>query len=122
MSKIRLLIVDDSLSFRKTIHKILDMQPDMEVVGEGEDGVDALEKAAELMPQIVIMDVGMPKMSGIEATQHLRQKLPETKVIGLSMHDNDEYRKSMLEAGAEAYILKEASLPDLLSTIRRTTS
>ena len=118
MDKIRLLIVDDSTSFREIMRSVLTTQSDLEVVGEGEDGLEALKKAVELLPQIVLMDVAMPRMGGIEATQRLREQLPDIKVIGLSLHDNEEYRDSMIDAGASAYLLKSSPVSELLSTIR----
>ena len=121
MDKIRLLIVDDNSNFREIIRSILNTQSDLEVVGESEDGLDALKKAAELLPQVVLMDVAMPRMGGLEATQRLREQLPEIKVIGLSIHDSEEYRDSMLGAGASAYLLKCSPFPELLSTIREMT-
>lgn len=118
MGKIRLLLIDDSTSYRNAISSAISTQPDMEVVGEGSNGLDAVKKALELMPSIVLMDVAMPQNSGIEATQQLKHLQPNIKVIGLSVHDEEEYVSSMMEAGASAYVLKESPLAELLSTIR----
>ena len=118
MSKIRLLIIDDCRDFRETMRLAMDSQPDIDVVGEGENGLDALEKAMEVSPNIVLMDIGMPVMGGIEATSRLKERLPDVKVIGLSVHENEEYHRSMMEAGASTYVSKETPLPDLLKAIR----
>lgn len=118
MNRIKVLIVDDSRTYRNAIRSVLSDQPDIEVVGEGEDGIEAIVKAGQLVPNIILMDVAMPRMSGIEATTRVKQDFPMMTVIGLSVHESEEYCNSMMEAGASAYVLKETPISELLATMR----
>jgi two-component system response regulator NreC len=118
VEKIRLLVADDHPVVRAGLRTLLGAQPDMEVVGEVEDGTAAIEQAAKLTPDIVVMDITMGDVNGIQATRQIRQRLPETKVLVLTMHDNEEYLRQMLEAGATGYVLKQAVDSELAVAIR----
>jgi two-component system response regulator NreC len=118
MDKIRLLVADDHPVVRAGLKMLLGAQPDMEVVGEADDGSAALRQALEHKPDIVVMDVTMEGTSGLVATQQIREALPQTKVLVLTMHDNEEYLRQMLEAGATGYVLKQAVDTELAVAIR----
>ena len=113
----RILLADDHELMREGLRTLLAAQPDVEIVGEAEDGVTAVRRALELRPDIVIMDVGMPQMNGIEATRRLATKLPGTKIIALSMHSDRRYVAEMLKAGAAGYVLKQGAFRELASAI-----
>src|SRR3972149_1292884 len=113
--KIRVLIAEDHAVVREGIRLILQSQPDMEVIGEAADGREALEKARELHPDIVLMDIGMPEMNGLEATRQIKRSLPETQILALTVHEQGDYLFRMLEAGASGYVLKGAPSSDLLA-------
>lgn len=118
MNKVRVLIVDDHVIVRDGVRMILEAQPDIEVVGEASDGREALEKARQLSPSVVLMDIAMPGMNGLEATAAIRQELPDVQVLVLTMHEDYEYFFEVLRAGASGYVLKGASSNDLVSAIR----
>ena len=113
----RILLADDHELMREGLRTLLAAQPDVEIVGEAEDGVTAVRRALELRPDIVIMDVGMPQMNGIEATRRLATELPGTKIIALSMHSDRRYVAEMLKAGAAGYVLKQGAFRELASAI-----
>ncbi len=118
MDKIRLLLVDDHAVLRAGLRFLLNAQPDMEVVGEASDGVEAARLAEELRPDVVLMDLTMPGGGGIEATRKVREACPETKVLVLTMQDDAGYVREALAAGASGFVLKQAADNDLLSAIR----
>lgn len=118
MDKIRILLADDHTILRNGIRAILEDEPGMEVVGEAEDGRTAVSLASQLKPDIVIMDIAMPLLNGLEATRQIRRTCPGVKVIILSMHDNEEYIVQVLEAGAMGYILKDAAARELINALR----
>ncbi len=118
MAKMRVLIVDDHGIVRAGIRSLLEGQDDIEVAGEASGGEEAISKAKELHPDLVLMDIAMPGMNGIEATRQIKQVLPETCVLVLSMHDDEEFFFPVLRAGASGYILKEAEPQELLYAIR----
>jgi len=118
MDKIRLLLVDDHKIVRAGLKMLFQAEPDMEIVGEASSGASALKQVAELKPDVVIMDVAMPGMSGIEATRHIKEASPETAVIALTMHEDEQYFFQMLAAGASGYVPKRAAPDDLVSAIR----
>ena len=118
MAKIRVLIADDHAVLRDGIRALLGLYDDMEVVGEAADGVEAIEKAASLKPDVVLMDIAMPRLGGLEATLEMRQRRIPAKVLVLTQYDNKEYVFSMLKAGAAGYVLKKAAGVDLVSAIR----
>ncbi len=118
MDKIRILIVDDHAIMRDGIRALLSLHGDIEIVGEASDGREAIEKVAELMPDVVIMDIGMPGMDGLEATRRIIKKLPKTRVLVLTQHNNREYILSAIKAGATGYVPKRALGSELVSAIR----
>lgn len=117
MDKLRILIVDDHGIVRAGIRSLLEAQPDIEVVAEAAGGEEAIEKAIQFRPELVLMDIAMPGMNGIEATQRIKKELPEVSILVLSMHDDEEFFFPVLRAGASGYILKEAEPQELLYAI-----
>jgi DNA-binding NarL/FixJ family response regulator len=116
---IRILLIDDQALLRTGLRMILDNADDMEVVGEGDDGSEVLELVAQCMPDVVLMDIRMPDVDGLEATKRIRAARPdEPKILVLTTFDLDEYVYSALRAGANGFILKDTLAPDLLSAIR----
>ncbi len=115
---IRILLADDHTILRAGLKMMLNAQPDMEVVGEAQDGRQALQEAQRLQPDIILMDITMPDMNGIEATKQLKKELPDVKVLILTMHEHEEYVFQALRAGASGYMLKEAADTDLISALR----
>jgi DNA-binding NarL/FixJ family response regulator len=115
---VRVLIADDHGIVRSGVKLLLDRQPDMEVVAEAEDGIDALEKTLEHRPDVVVLDVSMPRMTGLQATHEIKQQVPETQVLILSMHDDERYLFEALRAGAAGYVLKRAADQDLVDAVR----
>lgn len=118
MSRIRLLIADDHTVLRAGLTMLLNAQADMEVVGEASDGKEAVEKARALRPDVVLMDITMPGVGGLEATKQICRALPKTKVLVLTMHDDESYLKQFLQAGATGYVLKKAADTELTDAIR----
>ncbi len=116
--KIRVLLADDHTILRAGLRMMIDAQPDIEVVGEASDGRQALAEAQRLQPDIVLMDITMPEMNGIEATRQIKRALDSTRVLILTMHENEEYLFQVLRAGASGYILKEAAGAELISASR----
>ena len=119
MDKIRLLLADDHALLREGTAELLCREPDLEVVGEAADGQRAVELALALKPDIVIMDVRMPVLSGIEATRQIREALPKVQVLVLTAHDDDQYVFSLLQAGASGYLLKTTLIGDLVRAIHQ---
>src|SRR5256885_5850062 len=107
MAKIRIMLADDHTLFRQGIRTLISAETDMEVVGEAANGGDAVEKAAEARPDVVLMDIGMPGLSSFEATRQIKKNRPETKVLFLTMYDDEDYLVQCLEVGASGYVLKE---------------
>jgi two-component system, NarL family, response regulator NreC len=122
MKRIRILLADDHAVVRQGFKMILDAQPDMEIVGEAGNGREAVEQAEQLRPDIVVMDVAMPELNGIEATRRLAASMPRTRVIALSMHKDSVYVREILRAGARGYLLKDSGAGDLVSAIRAVAS
>jgi two-component system response regulator NreC len=118
VSKIRVLIVDDHGIVRAGIRSLLEGQADIEVVGEASSGWKAIELAIRLQPDVVLMDIAMGDLSGLEATQEIRERAPDVNVLALTMHDREEYFFAMLRAGALGYVLKESEPDELLAAIR----
>jgi two-component system, NarL family, response regulator NreC len=118
MAKIRVFLTDDHTLFRQGIRTLLSAEPDMEVVGEASNGSDAVAKAAETRPDVMLMDIGMTGLSSFEATRQLRKIRPETKVLFLTMYDDEDYLVECMEVGAGGYVLKDTPAPLLVSAIR----
>jgi len=115
---IRILLVDDHAVVRQGFRMILGAQPDMEIVGEAGNGREAVSQAAELQPDVVVMDVAMPELNGIEATRRIAESSPRSRVLALSMHKDSVYVREILRAGAKGYLLKESIDVDLLTAVR----
>ena len=114
---IDVLLVDDHPIVRDGIRALLDPRPHIRVVGEARDGAEALEQVRQLQPSVVIMDVGLPTMNGLEATRALRDECPETRVVVLTVHDNKEYIIQALRCGALGYLVKNSPSDDLVRAI-----
>lgn len=116
--KIRVLLVDDHTILRDGIRLLLSSQEDIEVVGEAGDGEEAVAKARELKPDVILMDISLPKVNGIEATRLIKAERPESKILILTMHEDEEYVFPLLAAGASGYILKKTASSELISALR----
>jgi DNA-binding NarL/FixJ family response regulator len=114
----RILIADDHGVVRSGLRLLLDRQSDIEVVAEAEDGIEALEKVLAEKPDVAILDVAMPRMTGLQATHEIKKQAPDTQVLILSMHDDERYLYEALRAGASGYVLKAAAGEDLLDAVR----
>src|SRR5437667_10424854 len=115
---LRVLIVDDHALFRRGLQMVLKQEPDIEVVGEAADGHEAVGKAQELMPDVILMDVRMPKRSGIEATQRIKELLPHVKILMLTISDEEADLYDAIKAGASGYLLKEIPIEEVADAIR----
>ncbi len=120
--RIRILLADDHAVVRQGFKMILGAQPEMEIVGEAGNGREAVEAAGKLRPDVVVMDVAMPELNGVEATRRIVQSSPHTRVLALSMHKDAVYVREVLRAGARGYLLKDAPAGDLLSAVRSVAS
>lgn len=119
MEKMRILLAEDHKVVREGTRRLLESQPDFEVVGEASDGVEAVELAKKLKPEIIIMDVSMPRLNGIEATRQIKAIYPNIAILPLTGYDDDEYVFALLEAGAAGYLLKDSSGEELIEAIRQ---
>lgn len=117
MDKLRILIADDHALLRDGLKALVNNEPDMEVVGEAENGKIAVEKAKELKPHIVLMDISMPELNGAHATRRLKSLCPAVKVLALTAHEDNSYLRHMLEAGACGFLLKRAAAEQLIHAI-----
>jgi two-component system response regulator NreC len=118
MNKIRILLADDHTVMRAGLRSLLERQPDLEVTGEAGDGAQTVELAESENPDVVVMDIAMPRLNGIEATRQIAAKRPDIAVVILSMHFDESYVLRALKAGARAYLLKDSAEADLISAIR----
>ncbi len=116
--KIRILLADDHAVMRDGLSGILGNQPDLEVVAQAKNGLEAVQMADQTEPDVILMDISMPKMDGIAATEEILKRHPGTRIIGLSMHDDPSIEERMMSAGASAYIYKAAPSDELIQTIR----
>jgi len=116
--KIKVLIVDDHKLFREGIVNLLFSAENIEVIAQAEDGLDAIEKAKHFKPDVVLLDITMPRMNGIDATKKLKMLIPGIKIISLSMHSEKEYVKGVLDAGADGYLLKNCTYRQLTDAIQ----
>jgi len=118
--KARVLLADDHAMVRRGLRLILDAEPDLEVVAEAGDGAEAIELAVNEQIHLAVLDITMPRLTGLQAARELAQRRPETKILMLSMHDNEEYLFEALRAGAAGYVLKSAVDRDLVEACRAT--
>ena len=116
--KIHILLADDHAVVRQGFKMILAAQPDMEIVGEAGNGREALDLAGQLQPDVIVMDVAMPELNGIEATRRVADLSPRSRVLALSMHKDSVYVREILRAGARGYLLKDSIASDLLAAVR----
>jgi two-component system response regulator NreC len=122
MPNTKVLLVEDHIVVRQGIKALLSDEPDLEIVGEADNGREALSLVSELRPDVVLMDISMPGLNGIEATRQIRQRYADVKVVVLSMHASEEYVFQMLRAGASGYVLKQSDSSEVLTAIRAATS
>jgi two-component system response regulator NreC len=118
MPDIKLLLVDDHQVVRTGLRMLLEGQPDMKIIGEADSGLNALEKAGQLSPDVIVMDITLPDISGIEATRRIKEEYPDISVIALTIHEDEQYFFEMLQAGASGYVPKRAAPEDLITSIR----
>jgi DNA-binding NarL/FixJ family response regulator len=118
MSKTRILLADDHTLFRQGIRTLISAEQDMEVVGEASNGGEAVDRAGEIRPDVVLMDIGMPGMSSFEATRQIKKVRPETKILFLTMYDDEDYLVEGMEVGASGYVLKDSPANQLVAAIR----
>ncbi|OGN91999.1 MAG: DNA-binding response regulator [Chloroflexi bacterium RBG_13_48_10] len=118
MPDIKLLLVDDHQVVRTGLRMLLEGQPDMKIVGEADSGLQALESAKQLLPDVIVMDITLPDISGIEATKRIKEELPDIAVVALTIHEDEQYFFEMLQAGASGYVPKRAAPEDLITSIR----
>lgn len=114
----RILIAEDHAIVREGIRMILDAEPDFEVVGETKDGEEAIQLARTLRPDVVVMDISMPRMTGVEATREIKRMLPDTDILILTMHEEESYVFQLLQLGASGYVVKRAAAADLVEAVR----
>jgi DNA-binding NarL/FixJ family response regulator len=118
MLKIRVLIADDHAMLRECIRALLGQQKDIEIVGEASEGKEAIRKVDELKPDVILLDIAMPELDGLEAARQIRKQYPTTKILILTQHDNKEYILSAIKAGVSGYVPKKALASELISAIR----
>jgi DNA-binding NarL/FixJ family response regulator len=118
-NKLRVLLVDDHALVRRGFRRMLEDEPSFQVVGEASDGGEAVKRAEELRPEVIVMDCALPQVNGIEAARQILKRLPDTAILMLSMHSEDTLVRQALEAGARGYILKNALDLDLVSAIKK---
>lgn len=118
MSKIRVLLAEDHTIVRKGLRSLLEEEADIEVMGEAEDGREAVRMTQRLLPDVVLMDLSMPGLNGLEATRQIKQRFPEVKVLVLTRHANEEYVFQILRAGASGYVVKKAAPTELVLAIQ----
>jgi two-component system response regulator NreC len=118
MNKIRCLVVDDHILLRQGVRRLLEAEPDFEVVADVGDAAEALDKAREFRPDVVLMDIGMSGLSSFEAVKIMKQEIPATKVIFLTMYEDEDYMVQCFKAGASGYVLKDTPVPELFGAVR----
>jgi two-component system response regulator NreC len=116
--KIRLLLVDDHAVVRMGLRMLFENEPDIEILAEASSAREAIEKASRLQPDLILMDIGLPDLSGIDATREIKKMMPNIHVVALTIHEDQEYFFKMLEAGASGYVPKRAAPEELLTAIR----
>jgi DNA-binding NarL/FixJ family response regulator len=122
VARIRVLLADDHAVVREGLKNLVSGEADIEVVGEARDGAEAVSRATELRPDVVVMDMSMPRMSGAEATRRLRQTCPSSRVLVLTVHEDQSFLRQLLSAGAAGYVLKRAAGDELIHAVRAVAS
>jgi DNA-binding NarL/FixJ family response regulator len=118
MTRLRIFLADDHAVVREGLKALVSTQPDIEVIGEAADGASACEQVAQLHPDVVVLDISMPGLSGAQAAERLRRECPKVKVLALTVHEDKGYLRQLLEAGASGYVLKRAAAAELIRAIR----
>jgi DNA-binding NarL/FixJ family response regulator len=118
MKRIRILLVEDHMIVRQGLRKMLELNTDLEIAGEAEDGRQAIAKAIELRPDVILMDIAMPRLNGLEATRQIHKEVPGAKILILSAYSDDAYVKSAAESGAAGFLLKQTSADEVYGAIR----
>lgn len=118
MSKIRVFLADDHQLFREGIRSLLTRAPDIEVVGEAGDGEDAVAQVKTLVPDVVLMDISMPVMNGLDAAARMKESTPSARILILTVHESNQYVSQMLQVGAAGYVVKSVSSTELVSAVR----
>jgi DNA-binding NarL/FixJ family response regulator len=121
-NKIRILLAEDHQTVREGLKLLVNTQPDMEVVGEADNGLEVMESCRELKPDVVLMDISMPELNGLKATKKLKEICKEAKILALTRHTDDGYIQQMIKAGANGYVLKQSAPSELINAIRVVTS
>src|SRR3954452_14071217 len=122
MGKLQILLADDHKVMREGLRMLINAQPDMEVVGEADNGQRTVALTQKLQPDLVVMDISMPELNGLKATEKLRHMCPRIKILTLTRHTDDGYLQQMLKAGASGYVLKQSSSEELVRAIRAVVS
>ena len=117
MGKLKILLAEDHRILREGLRRLIDSEPNMEVVGEAQDGIEAWQKTRDLEPDVVLMDISMPRLNGADATIKIRESFPQVKVIALTAHRATAYLNQVLKAGASGYVLKHAAIDELINAI-----
>ncbi|MBA3512988.1 MAG: response regulator transcription factor [Pyrinomonadaceae bacterium] len=118
MGKLRIFLADDHAVVREGLKSLVNAQPDMEVVGEAGDGRATWQRAKQLQPDVVVMDISMPELNGVQATERLKGECPEVRVLALTVHEDTSYLRQLLQAGASGYVLKRGAAEELIHAIR----
>ncbi len=118
----RILLAEDHNTVREGIKMLVNAQPDMEVIGEAADGIAAIEQTRALNPDLLVMDISMPELNGLKATERLRSEFPDLKILTLTRHTDDGYLQQLLKAGVNGYVLKQSAPTELISAIRTVSS
>jgi len=118
----KILIVDDDIRFRRFVRELLSPEEALQIIGEAVDGQEAIRKVQELKPDLALVDISMPRMSGLDLTRRLKKMMPKLAIIILTIHDIDEYKKAALASGASAYVVKKAMMTELIPAVRMTLS
>ena len=120
--KIRIMVADDHPLLRQALRNALEKQPDFEIIAEAGDGVETIKLAIEFIPDVIIMDISMPKLNGLEATKQIKAKFPQIVILALTVHDDNEHVLGILEAGAGGYLVKTVSASEVIHAVRALAS
>src|SRR5437773_266356 len=118
MTKLRIFLADDHVMIRTGLKTLIDAEADMQVIGEASDGVTALKHVMDLRPDVAVVDISMPQISGTQVARRLKEACPSTRVLALTVHEDKSYLRELMEAGATGYLLKRSAAEDLIGAIR----